>query len=189
MERDATGRQAGTSSQIENYLGFPSGISGADLARRATAQAKRFGAEIVSAQDVTCIRRNDPYRVVVLSDDSELNCYAVLVASGMEVRRLEAPGVAELVGVGVYYGAALSEAAMYRDKHVFVIGGGNSGRPGRDVLLACARQVTVVGRRRSSTPCRSTNRSHFGDREHRRPRGDRRVFGERQRPVGAHYAH
>ena len=77
---------------------------------RATTQAKRFGAEIVSAQDVTCIRRNDPYRVVVLSDGSELNCNAVLIASGMEVRRLEAPGVAELVGVGVYYGAALSEA-------------------------------------------------------------------------------
>jgi thioredoxin reductase (NADPH) len=146
VERDATGGQAGTSSQIENYLGFPNGISGADLARRATAQAKRFGAEIVSAQDVTCIRRNDPYRVVVLSDDSELNCYAVLVASGMEVRRLEAPGVAELVGVGVYYGAALSEAAMYRDKHVFVIGGGNSAGQGAMFFSRYARQVTVVVR-------------------------------------------
>jgi thioredoxin reductase (NADPH) len=146
VERDATGGQAGTSSQIENYLGFPSGISGADLARRATAQAKRFGAEIVSAQDVTCIRRNDPYRVVVLSDDSELNCYAVLVASGMEVRRLEAPGVAELVGVGVYYGAALSEAAMYRDKHIFVIGGGNSAGQGAMFFSRYARQVTVVVR-------------------------------------------
>ena len=94
--------QAGTSSQIENYLGFPSGISGADLARRATAQAKRFGAEIVSAQDVTCIRRNDPYRVSSSRRFGAELLRAVLVASGMEVRRLEAPGVAELVGVGVY---------------------------------------------------------------------------------------
>ena len=155
VERDATGGQAGTSSQIENYLGFPSGISGADLARRATAQAKRFGAEIVSAQDVTCIRRNDPYRVVVLSDDSELNCYAVLVASGMEVRRLEAPGVAELVGVGVYYGAALSEAAMYRDKHVFVIGGGNSAGQGAMFFSHTRGKSPLSIRRRSSTPCRS----------------------------------
>ena len=146
VERDATGGQAGTSSQIENYLGFPSGISGADLARRATTQAKRFGAEIVSAQDVTCIRRSDPYRVVVLSDGSELNCYAVLIASGMEVRRLEAPGVPELVGVGVYYGAALSEAVMYRDKHVYVIGGGNSAGQGAMFFSRYARQVTMVVR-------------------------------------------
>ncbi|MGH9257681.1 MAG: FAD-dependent oxidoreductase [Vicinamibacterales bacterium] len=146
VERDATGGQAGTSSQIENYLGFPSGISGADLARRATAQARRFGAEIVSAQDVTCIRRNDPYRVVTLSDGSELNCYAVLVASGMEVRRLDAPGMAELVGVGVYYGAALSEAAMYRGKHVYVIGGGNSAGQGAMFFSRYARQVTIVVR-------------------------------------------
>ena len=146
VERDATGGQAGTSSQIENYLGFPSGISGADLARRATTQARRFGAEIISAQDATCIRRNDPYRVVMLSDGSELNCYAVLLASGMEVRRLEAPGVADFVGVGVYYGAALSEAAMYRGKDVFVIGGGNSAGQGAMFFSRYARQVTIAVR-------------------------------------------
>jgi thioredoxin reductase (NADPH) len=146
VERDAPGGQAGTSSQIENYLGFPSGISGADLARRATAQAKRFGAEIISAQDVTCIRRNDPYRTVVLSDGSELNCYAVLVASGMEVRRLEVSGEAELAGIGVYYGAALSEAATYRDKHVYIVGGGNSAGQGAMFFSRYARQVTIVVR-------------------------------------------
>jgi thioredoxin reductase (NADPH) len=146
VERDATGGQAGTSSQIENYLGFPSGISGADLARRATTQARRFGAEIISAQDVTCIRRNDPYRVVMLSDGSELNCYAVLLAPGMEVRRLEAPGVADFVGIGVYYGAALSEAAMYRHKDVFVIGGGNSAGQGAMFFSRYARQVTIAVR-------------------------------------------
>lgn len=146
VERDATGGQAGTSSQIENYLGFPSGISGADLARRATAQARRFGAEIISAQDVTCVRRNDPYRVITLSDGSELDCFTVLLAPGMEVRRLEAPGVAELTGVGVYYGAALSEAALYRDKHVYVIGGGNSAGQGAMFFSRYARQVTIVVR-------------------------------------------
>jgi len=144
VERDATGGQAGTSSQIENYLGFPSGVSGADLARRATIQAKRFGTEILSAQDVTDIRRNDPYRIVTLADGSELSGYALLIASGMEVRRLEAPGVAELAGAGVYYGAALSEAATYRDRHVYIVGGGNSAGQGAMFFSRYARQVTIL---------------------------------------------
>ena len=144
VERDATGGQAGTSSQIENYLGFPSGVSGADLARRATIQAKRFGAEILFAQDVTDLRRADPYRIVTLADGSELSGYAVLIASGMEVRRLEAPGLADLVGAGVYYGAALSEAATYRDKHVYTIGGGNSAGQGAMFFSRYARQVTIL---------------------------------------------
>lgn len=146
VERNATGGQAGTSSRIENYLGFPSGISGADLARRATTQALRFGAEIISAQDVVEICRKDPYRLVKLSDGSELSCYAVLIASGMEVRRLEAPGIEELTGIGVYYGAALSEAVLYRDKDVYVIGGGNSAGQGAMFFSRYARQVTVVVR-------------------------------------------
>jgi thioredoxin reductase (NADPH) len=146
IERDATGGQAGTSSQIENYLGFPNGISGADLARRATLQAKRFGAEIVSAQDVVAIRRADPYRVVVLSDGSEVSAYAVLIASGMRVRQLDAPGVGDLVGAGVYYGGALSEAAMYRGKHVYVVGGANSAGQGAMFFSRYAKQVTLVVR-------------------------------------------
>jgi len=146
VEREVTGGQAGTSSQIENYLGFPSGISGADLARRATIQARRFGAEILSAQDVASIRRNDPYRTVVLADGSELSCYAVIVASGMEVRQLDVPGIAELVGIGVYYGAALSEAVTYRDKHVFVVGAGNSAGQGAMFFSRHARQVTILAR-------------------------------------------
>ena len=146
VERAATGGQAGTSSQIENYLGFPSGISGADLARRATTQAKRFGAEILSTQDVVCIERNDPYRTVRLNDGSMLSAYAVLVAPGMEVRRLEVPGMTELAGVGVYYGAALSEAAMYRNKHVFVVGGGNSAGQGALFFSRYASQVTILVR-------------------------------------------
>jgi thioredoxin reductase (NADPH) len=144
IERYATGGQAGTSSQIENYLGFPSGVSGADLARRATTQAKRFGAEILTAQDVVEIKRNDPYRTIKLSDDSELSCKAVLIAAGMEVRRLNAPGVEELAGAGVYYGAALSEAATYRDRDVFVIGGANSAGQGAMFFSRYARKVTML---------------------------------------------
>ncbi len=144
VEQYATGGQAGTSSQIENYLGFPGGITGADLARRATTQAKRFGAEILTAQDVVEVRRNDPYRVVVLADGSELRCKAVLIASGMEVRRLDVPGIEPLVGAGVYYGAALSEAATYRDREVFVIGGANSAGQGALFFSRYARQVTML---------------------------------------------
>lgn len=146
IERDAPGGQAGTSSQIENYLGFPAGVSGADLARRATIQARRFGAEIISAQDAIEIRRNDPYRITRLSDGSELNGYAVLIASGMEVRQLDVPGVAELVGAGVYYGAALSEASIYRDKHVYIVGGGNSAGQGAMFFSRYARSVTMLVR-------------------------------------------
>jgi thioredoxin reductase (NADPH) len=146
IERDAPGGQAGTSSRIENYLGFPNGVSGADLARRATVQARRFGAEIISPQDVTAIRRNDPYRVVVLADGTEIPAYAVVIASGMRVRHLDAPGVANLVGLGVYYGAALSEAALYRGKHVYVVGGANSAGQGAIFFSRFARQVTMVVR-------------------------------------------
>ena len=144
IERYATGGQAGTSSQIENYLGFPSGVSGADLARRATTQAKRFGTEILTAVDVVEIKRNDPYRTIKLSDDSELSCKAVLIAAGMEVRRLDAPGVEKLVGSGVFYGAALSEAATYRDREVFIVGGANSAGQGAMFFSRYARKVTML---------------------------------------------
>jgi thioredoxin reductase (NADPH) len=144
IERNAPGGQAGTSSSIENYLGFPSGVSGADLTRRAVTQAKRFGAEIVTTQDVVSISRNDPYRTVTLSDGSELSCYAVLIASGMEVRQLEIPGVEPFVGAGVYYGAALTEAATYRGKDVYIVGGANSAGQGAMFFSRYARQVTML---------------------------------------------
>jgi thioredoxin reductase (NADPH) len=146
VEADAPGGQAGTSSQIENYLGFPGGISGADLARRAATQARRFGAEIITAQDVTAIGRQDPYRTVRLSDGSELSCYAVLVATGMEVRRLEVPGMERLAGAGVYYGASLSEAATYRDREVVIVGGGNSAGQAAMYFSRHARKVTIAVR-------------------------------------------
>jgi thioredoxin reductase (NADPH) len=144
VERAAPGGQAGTSSFIENYLGFPDGVTGAELARRAAAQARRFGVEMLAAQEVVCVRRNDPYRVVELADGSELSCYAVVIASGMEVRRLEVPGLEERVGAGVYYGSALSEAALYRDQDVFVVGGANSAGQAAIFFSRYARTVTIL---------------------------------------------
>ena len=146
IERSTPGGQAGSSSRIENYLGFPSGISGGDLARRATIQAQRFGAEILAAQEVVDIRRNDPYRTVRLADGSELSCYAVLFAAGMEVRHLDVPGVAPLVGAGIYYGTALSEVSMYRGGDIFVVGGGNSAGQGAMFYSRYARKVTLLVR-------------------------------------------
>ena len=126
-------------------------MSGADLARRATTQAKRFGAEVVTAQDVASIERRDPYRVVKLSDGSEVQAKAVLIASGMEVRRLDVPGIEGLVGTGVFYGAALTEAATYRDRDVFVVGGANSAGQGAMFFSRYARQVTMLVRGESLT--------------------------------------
>ena len=144
VERTAPGGQAGTSSRIENYLGFPGGVTGADLALRAATQAKRFGAEIITAQEVVSITRDDPYRKVLLSDGTELSAYALLISPGMEVRRLEAPGVDPLLGAGVYYGAALTEAATYRGKDVIVVGGANSAGQGAMFFSRHARKVTML---------------------------------------------
>jgi thioredoxin reductase (NADPH) len=144
VESKAPGGQAGTSSQIENYLGFPSGVSGSELARRAVAQARRFGAEIITAQEVVEIRREDPYRAVRLADGSELSAYAILLAPGMEVRRLDVPDIDRLVGAGVFYGAAMTEAAAVRGQDVVVVGGANSAGQGAMFFSRYARRVTMV---------------------------------------------
>jgi thioredoxin reductase (NADPH) len=146
IDREATGGQAGTSARIENYLGFPNGLSGADLARRATAQAKRLGAEILTAQEVTGVRVEDPYRFVTLSDGTELGSRALVIATGVAVRKLEAPGVEALTGAGVYYGAALTEAASYRGESVVVVGGANSAGQGAMFLSQYASKVTILVR-------------------------------------------
>jgi len=146
VERSAPGGQAGTSSNIENYLGFPGGVTGADLARRAAAQARRFGAEIITAQEALSIRREDPYRKVVLSDGAELTGYAVLISPGMEVRQLEAEGLSDLLGAGVYYGAALTEAATVRGKDVIIVGGANSAGQAAMFFSRHARKVMILVR-------------------------------------------
>lgn len=149
LEKDAPGGQAGNSPKIENYLGFPSGVSGMDLARRAVTQAKRFGAEILSTQSAKCIRVQDTYRVVELSDGSEIGCKAVLVATGAAFRKLDIPGVDDFIGAGVYYGAAYTEAAYYKEKPVFVVGGANSAGQGAMFLSRFASKVTMLIRRES----------------------------------------
>lgn len=146
IELEATGGQAGTSSRIENYLGFPSGVSGADLARRATAQARRFGAEILTTVEARKIRINDPYRFVELSDGTELSCHALVIATGVSVRKLELEGIDQLTGAGVYYGAALTEAAHYRDKHIFTVGGANSAGQAAMFLSRYAAKVSMLVR-------------------------------------------
>jgi thioredoxin reductase (NADPH) len=146
VERQAPGGQAGRSPRIENYLGFPAGISGGDLARRAVAQAQRFGTEILSAQEATGLRREDPYRVVSLSDGATIVAGAVLLACGATFRTLKMPGAAELTGKGIYYGAAHTEAMYYRGQDVFVIGGANSAAQGALFLSRHARKVTVLVR-------------------------------------------
>lgn len=146
IEKEAPGGQAGTSSRIENYLGFPSGISGGDLARRAVTQATRLGAELVTAAEVTGIRVEDPIKVVTLSDGTELRCHAVLVASGMTVRKLDVPGYERFEGGGVYYGAAPSEASTYAGGHVYVVGGANSAGQAAMMFSKHVAGVTMVVR-------------------------------------------
>ena len=144
VERHSPGGQAGTSSLIENYLGFPKGLTGADLARRASIQARRFGAEIITAVEAAKVRVDGPYRTVACTNGSELNCHALLIATGVTLRRLEIPGAEELTGRGVYYGASLTEAAYYKDQHVVVVGGANSAGQGAMFFSLYASKVTMM---------------------------------------------
>lgn len=146
IERHATGGQAGTSSRIENYLGFPKGISGGDLARRATDQAIRLGCEVLTAREVTRVRVEGNYKFITLDDGQELTCLALLIATGVTLRELDIPGIKELQGAGVYYGAALTEAKNYKGEHVYVIGGANSAGQGAIWLSQFAKQVTILVR-------------------------------------------
>ena len=145
VEQSAPGGQAGTSSRIENYLGFPSGVSGADLARRAATQARRFGAEVL-AQEVVGLKRADPYRILHLAGGTEVSCYSVILATGVSSRKLEVPGVDLFLGNGVYYGAAMTEAATYRGHDVCMVGAGNSAGQGALFFSRYARRVTLLAR-------------------------------------------
>lgn len=151
LEREAPGGQAGSSSRIENYLGFPSGLSGGDLARRAVAQARRFGVEILTPQEATSLRIEDPYRIVTLSDGSEISCHALLIATGVSYRRLDVPGMDRLYGAGVYYGAAMTEAISCQGEVVYVVGGANSAGQAAMHFSKYAAQVTMLVRGDSLT--------------------------------------
>jgi len=145
IEREAPGGQAGTSSRIENYLGFPSGLSGADLARRAVAQAQRFGVEILS-QEVTNLKIQDQYRVLTLADGADVSCHALLIATGVSYRKLNVPGLDALTGAGVYYGAAMTEAISCRDDDVYLVGGANSAGQAALHFAKYAHCVTLLVR-------------------------------------------
>ena len=151
LEREAPGGQAGTSSRIENYLGFPVGLSGSDLARRAVTQAKRFGVEILNPQEATSIRLEDNYRIVTLADGSEISCHAVILAMGVSWRRLTVPGIEKFAGAGVYYGAAQTEAAACKDDDVYVVGGANSAGQAAMYFSKYARKVRMLVRGESLT--------------------------------------
>jgi thioredoxin reductase (NADPH) len=144
IEQNAPGGQAGTSSKIENYLGFPQGVSGADLARRATTQATKFGVEILVPARVESVRRNDPYKVLTLEDGSDLTTKALLVTSGVSYRTLNKPGLEDLSGAGVYYGTSRFEAVNHTGEKMFVVGGGNSAGQAAMFLTGFTDSVTIL---------------------------------------------
>ena len=146
VEREAPGGQAGMSSRIENYLGFPAGLSGSDLARRATDQARRLGAELLTVQDAAALRVEGAGRIVELTGGGTLSANTVLIASGVAYRKLDAPGFADLTGAGIYYGAALTEARACEDQHVVVIGGANSAGQAAVYFSGWAARVTMLVR-------------------------------------------
>src|SRR6266568_4704336 len=146
VEREAPGGQAGMSSRIENYLGFPSGLSGGDLARRAVVQAQRFGVEILSPQEAVGIRTEGPYRIIKLADGNEISCHALMIATGVQWRRLEAPGIDRLQGAGIYYGGGATEALSYKDEIVYVVGGANSAGQAAMNFARYAERVVILVR-------------------------------------------
>lgn len=145
IEREAPGGQAGMSSKIENYLGFPAGLSGGDLTRRAVAQAKRFGVEILAAEaEKVCV--DGTYRTIQLTNKSEISCHSLLIATGVQWRTLDAPGIERLTGAGIYYGAAMTEAMACANEDVYIIGGANSAGQAAMYCSRYARQVVMLVR-------------------------------------------
>ncbi len=156
IERYAPGGQAGTSSRIENYLGFPSGLSGSDLTRRAMTQASRFGTEFLSPQDVKGIREKDGYKKIVLDGDVEINTRTIIITTGVEYRRLETKGIGDFTGAGIYYGAAMTEAASCKEKEVYIVGGGNSAGQAAMYLSKFAKNVYIIIRKENLTSSMSS---------------------------------
>ena len=149
IERRAPGGQAGTSSRIENYLGFPTGLSGAELTRRAITQAARLGTEFMSPQTVSSIQQKDGYKRIILEDAEDIITRSVVVTTGVDYRKLETPGMSKFTGAGIYYGAAMTEATACRDKQVYIVGGGNSAGQAAMYLSKFAKSVYILIRKDS----------------------------------------
>src|SRR6476646_6797424 len=146
IEKEAPGGQAGMSSRIENYLGFPNGLSGGDLARRAVVQAQRFGVEILSPQEAVGVRTEGSYRIIKLKDGNEISCHALMIATGVQWRRLDAPGIDRLQGAGVYYGGGSTEALSCKGETVYVVGGANSAGQAAMNFSKYAERVVILVR-------------------------------------------
>jgi thioredoxin reductase (NADPH) len=151
VERRSPGGQAGTSSRIENYLGFPNGLSGTELTRRAVTQATRLGAEVLVPRSVREICQKDGYKKVMLENGEEINTRAIVITTGVDYRKLETKGIPDFTGAGIYYGAAMTEAAAFRDCEVFVVGGGNSAGQAAMHLSKFARNVHILIRKENLT--------------------------------------
>lgn len=149
IERKAPGGQAGTSSRIENYLGFPKGLSGSDLTRRAISQSVRFGTDFLSPQSVKAIEVQDNYKKIILGDDKVIMTKAIVITTGVDYRQLTTPGIEKFTGAGVYYGAANTEAGACKQKDVFIVGGGNSAGQAAMYLSKFAKHVNILIRRDS----------------------------------------
>src|SRR5258705_3897081 len=146
IEREAPGGQAGMSARIENYRGFPTGLSGGDLARRAVVQAQRFGVEILSPQEAVGVRTEGPYRIIKLADANEISCHALMIATGVQWRRLESPGIDKLQGAGIYYGGGATEALSCEGEIVYVVGGANSAGQAAMNFARYAERVVILVR-------------------------------------------
>jgi thioredoxin reductase (NADPH) len=146
IEREAPGGQAAQSSRIENYLGFPAGLTGADLTRRGVMQARRFGVEILAPQEATRVRVDGPYKIIELANGTEIRCHALLIATGVQWRKLEVPGIERLHGAGIYYGAAMTEAIECRGETVYLVGGANSAGQAAVHFAGYAGQVVMLVR-------------------------------------------
>lgn len=155
IERHAPGGQAGTSSRIENYLGFPKGLSGGELTRRAVTQATRLGAELLSPHEVVSIKANGQYKLITLADGSEVNTKAIIISTGVDYRMLDVPGLEQFTGAGVYYGAANTEATACKQEDVYIVGGGNSAGQAAMYLSQFAKKVGIIIRGESLTPSMS----------------------------------
>jgi thioredoxin reductase (NADPH) len=156
IERRAPGGQAGTSSRIENYLGFPTGLSGSELTRRAITQATRLGTEFITPQAVKDIKQNGGYNKIILDDDREINTRSIVITTGVDYRKLDTKGVADFTGAGIYYGAAMTEAQACKGQEVFVVGGGNSAGQAAMYLSKFAHRVNILIRKNDLTSTMSS---------------------------------